>query len=553
MSRIALVLGGGVSLGTYVAGAVIELLTALERNRRGPCTVEVIAGASAGALVGALAARALAINPNLLPWIEKAWVEGVDAERLLNPAREDRSGLLDVSVLDELSSALITAEPASDDRRSAAAGSPIGVGIALSNLLGVRYRFRYGFLNAPDRYFGTRVYRDAVELEVAPEAGARDPVWERMRQAAVASASFPFAFPPRPLVRARTEFPGAYLPELAVPSGGRDREITMWYADGGLFQNEPLGLAKRLVERRPDHRSEAWSYILVDPYMEMEPEDREAPFHPPRTPAQAAACLARAVLGQSAARDWIRANKTNARLEILAELVKRLPDWGDRLCDPEAVALGRAIGELAERVAEMKVAVRQGGSAAGGGDPALTYLDENLRRVRSDPRFAPVLARVETRAARTRLAKLIFILEAAGGLRDKEVMPLYLVSPPSAGSLSGDFMANFGGFFSREWRANDFRAGRRDARALLESRLSHLVEYRPDPPAAYQVEELEGSFERMPAAARRRLDTYLHREADRLVAEFDAGFPASLLAWAWKPIVRRWAKDRILEGLRRAG
>lgn len=547
MSRIALVLSGGVSLGSYVAGAVTEILTALERNRRAPCTVDVIAGASAGSVVGAMAARSLAVNPSLLPWMEKVWVDAVDARVLLNSARANRAGLLDISVFEELSAALITSAPAADDRRAAAAGSPLRVGIALSNLQGIRYRMRYGFLNAPGRFYGTRVYRDWVELEVGAHAGPKDPVWERMRRAAVASASFPFAFPPQPLVRDVRDFPGAYWPDSQNDAPG---QRTMWYADGGLFQNEPVGLAKRLVERWPDHRSEEWSYILVDPYMETEPDDVERNFRPPRTPIDAADCLARAVLGQGAALDWIRANKTNARLEILVELARHLPELGDRLCDPQELAVGHTVGQLAELVAEMKVAVRHKAENAGRGDPVLEFLDENIRRLEADPRFAPTLARVEPRAARTRLAKLIFILESLGGLRDKQFMPLYLIAPPAVGSLSGDFMGNFGGFFSREWRANDFRAGRRDARNLLESQLSHLVAYEPDPPEAYEVHEMEGSFEAMPPDGRRGLEDYIRQESDRVLEELDAGFPANLFGWAWRPLVRRWAGRRIMDALR---
>lgn len=542
--RLALILGGGVSLGTYVAGAVTEILLALERSPDEPPTVDVIAGSSAGALTAALAARAVAVNPGVVPWMEKLWVDGADADVLLNPGRGDRSALLDGAVLDELSRALVTANAASDDRPSAAMGRTLRVGIALSGLDGVRYDLPYGFLNVPDRSYGTRIYRDWIELDIPGGVAPDDPVWERMRAAAVASASFPLAFPPRPLRRERREYPGGRL-----PGDPADDTVTRWYTDGGLFDNEPLGLAKRLVERFPDHRSADWRYVLVDPYMRSEPGGGDALPAAPSSPARTADRLARAVLGQGAALDWIRANKINARLEILQALVERLPELGDRLCDPEAVAVGRRIGELAERVAEMKVAVRRGGPTAPAADPVVAYLDENVARIEDDPRFAPVLEGVETRAARTRLAKLIFVLEAAGGLRDKEPMPLYLVAPPEAGDLSGDFMANFGGFFHRQWRENDFRAGRRDARRLLEGHLGDAIRYRPDPDPAYDVRPLESGFEAIPTAGRRTLEAFVDREAARTLDDLDPGFPASLLGWLWKPAVRRWAKRRILEAL----
>jgi len=263
MTKIALVLGGGVSLGSYIGGAVSELLHAFRNNSLrsdgGPVRVHVITGTSAGAINAALAARTLAVNPELLPWIERAWVEIAAAEHLLNPDRPDRRGWLDDSALEDLSRALVTADPASDDAFDRVAGDPLRVGLTLANLYGVRYDMPYGFLNVPERSFGTRRHADAVTFEFTRRGtGADDPDWEALRRAALASSAFPFAFPVRSLVRSRADYPGATL-----PPGGDD--LTMWYLDGGLFDTAPLGLAKRLVEREPGFRDDDWRYVLVEP------------------------------------------------------------------------------------------------------------------------------------------------------------------------------------------------------------------------------------------------------------------------------------------------
>lgn len=543
MTRLALVLGGGVSLGTYVAGATLELLRALGETRERRVKLHVIAGSSAGALNAALAARAVTVNPSLLRWLERVWVDVIDADLLLDPGRPDRSGLLDASALDELSRVLVTADPASDDRPSPACGDPLRVGLALSNLDGVPYDFRYGFLNPPDRFYGSRIHRDWIEFELAPGQPASDDVWEALRRASLASAAFPFAFPPRALERRVSDYPGADFPD------GVSRDVRMWYTDGGLFDNEPVGLAKRLVERFPDHRGADWRYVLIDPYMESAGEGGGAPGAAPDSAIRLTGQLARALLGQAATLDWLTANKVNARLEMLEELVSRLPDLGDSLLDPAAVDLGRSIGELAERVAEMKVTVARG-PVGSGGDPVIEYLDRNVDRIAADPRFAPVLARFETRAARTRMAKLIFILESTAGLRDKEVMALYLIAPPAEDELHGDFLGNFGGFFSREWRLNDFRAGRRDARRLIEGQLGDLLDYRPDVPDAYRVESLDASLDAMPARSREQLRRFVEAETGRFVDRLSPGVVGSLFGWLWKPVVRRWAGRRALEALR---
>ncbi len=135
MTRIALVLGGGASLGSYIGGAVSEVIRAVEGNRRrNRVVIDVITGASAGALNAGLAARCLSVNRNLLPWIEKAWVDAADASVLLDPARPQREGWLDVSALEELTRALVDSAPASDDEPSKAGSKTIRVGFTLANL-----------------------------------------------------------------------------------------------------------------------------------------------------------------------------------------------------------------------------------------------------------------------------------------------------------------------------------------------------------------------------------------------------------------------------------
>jgi hypothetical protein len=546
MTRIAIVLGGGASLGSYIGGALTEILTAVEQNRgRHRAVIDVITGSSAGALNGALAARALTVNRHLLPWIERAWVDGADVSVLLDPARRERGGWLDGSALDELVHALVAADPASDDEPSPAAGRTVRVGFTLANLYGVPHDYRVRFLNAPERTFGTRVHADHIRFELAGKSRAGDPVWRRMAGAAVASASFPFAFPPRRIDRDPSEYPEA---SLATDGDGR---LDMWYVDGGLFDNAPLGLARSLVELDEGHRADDRRYLFVEPTLQGSAFDPAAPDGPPGTITGMAAALARAVLGQGAAQDWIHANRINSRLVILRALVGRLPEIAPELAEAGALGLGRYIGELAETVAEMQCSA---GAAAGtdADDPVVDHLDSQIERIESDPAYADALGRIGSRAGRSRLAKVIFVLEAAGDLQNKDVLPLYLVAPERIGGLSGDFLAGFGGFFSREWRANDFRAGRRDARRVLEESLQDVLSYEPGHAAAYRVEELEPDFNAIPAAGKAKLDALVDTEADHVLAELQPGPLAAAFGWAWKPVVRRWARDRVRAALRSA-
>lgn len=546
MTKIALVLGGGASLGSYIAGAVTEILQAVETNRRkdGVC-IDVIAGASAGALNAAVAARALVVNRHLLPWLERAWVDAADASVLLDAGRPFREGWLDVAALEELTRALVDAERASDDEPSPAAGSTVRVGFTLSNLYGVRYDHAYTFLNAPERPYGTRVHADRIDFELPGRARAGDPIWKEMSEAAVASASFPFAFPPRRIARDRNDYPGARF-------GEPEARVDMWYLDGGLFDNAPLGLARDLVERNPDHRGEDRRYLFVEPSLQSSVAGPTAHDGPPGSIAGMAVALATAVLGQGAVRDWNRANGINARLEIVQAIVERLPEVAPDIADPGAVAIGRYIGELAERVAEMQVTAGEAAVIASSPDPVDDHLAAQVQRIESDPKYAGTLSRVETRAGRSRLAKLVFSLEAAADLQNKDILPLYLVAPEKMGSLAGDFLANFGGFFNREWRANDFRAGRRDARRVLEQSLGDAIVYEPADDQAYSATDGNFGFDAIPDAGKARLEALVTGEADRVLAELRPGALASALGWAWKPVVRRWVAERTMQAIRGA-
>ena len=534
MTNIALILSGGASLGAYTGGAVTELFRAFEGNRHGSnVRVGVITGSSSGALTAALAARALIVNPSLLPWVERAWIDGMDASIFMNPRPDKRSSILDGAALEEMSRALITADPASDDRPSPLLGDSLQLGITLSNLHGVRYELGYSFRNSPERSFGTRLFDDWIGFGLSRDDGARAPVWEEIRRAAVASASFPFAFPPRLLRRDASDFPGAVL-----PAGSTDMD--MWYTDGGLFNNEPVALAKRLADGSP-HSGGDWRYLLVDPFLRETAEAGKPPPAEPRSAVQVAGLLAGALLGQGGAKDWIRANRTNERLEILHSLVDRLPEIAESLTDPEAFELGRLVGELAERVCDRRVP-----SGSDGGDPVLELLEEHIGRIQA--RYPEVLGRVETRAARSRLAKLIFLIEAAGGLDDKESMPFYLVAP--TGGLAGDFLGNFGGLFSREWREADFRAGRRDARRVIESALGDVISYEADEEAAYQVPELDASYDALSPAQRRTFEDLIEARVGRQITAIDAGPLGSLLGFLWRPALRRWGTRRLIDFLR---
>lgn len=514
MTRLALVLGGTGSLGTYTGGAVSEILRALERNRRQtPAEVRVVTGASGGALAAATAARSLTVNPEVTPWADRFWLEGFRAEHLLNPRRADRSGFLDDRPLEEMLGHLVDGPSASDDRPGAALGSSLQLGFCLTDLTGTTTA------DGADRHAGSARFR------LDAERGAGDPVWGQVLEAALAAASVPLLLPLRRLAREAT---------LGHETEGSDR---YWTGDG-LGTERPLTLARQLVESFPDHADGDWRYLVVEPRLGR----RSAASTAPTGVADAARLLSRAALGRGAELDLLRTAEEEERTGLLRSLVHRLPQIHGRLEDSDAVGLGRRIGELAERVAERETP----GEDDEVGDPVLDHLDRSLRAIQARPDYAPAFRGVESRAGRTRLAKLIMVLEAAAGLRNRGDRQVHLIAPEPDQPLAGDRLAGFGGLFEASWRAADFASGRRDARQLLEGPLSDVVDYRPDREEAYRAQPDRGS---LGAGARSRLGRHVEAEVGRLLEEIGPGGIRGLLFRMARPALRRSIARKVVEAV----
>ena len=92
--RVCLTLSGGASLGAYQAGASAALLAALEciRDDHGiDVRVDAIGGASAGSIVGLIAAHALLEGGDGCRLLHEAWVERVTVDTLLRGGARGRS------------------------------------------------------------------------------------------------------------------------------------------------------------------------------------------------------------------------------------------------------------------------------------------------------------------------------------------------------------------------------------------------------------------------------------------------------------------------------
>ncbi len=258
--RIALTLPGGMSLGTFEAGAVSALLTGIGQVNAvapGAVRVDCISGASAGALSALLAARVLMAGEHAVPMFHRAWVSGPSLGRL--QGRRPRAPLSlrhARAIAREYRSA---PAPADGSRRQA---SPVTLTIPLGCLRGYPETIT---LDTGATVTGMR-YLDVAKHTLEPIAAGSRPgtpqagEWSKATDEAIASASHPLMFPPawlddHNLAGVRCINGG----DVETKDGdgqtngddqqaGTRRRRGLWYTDGGLLDNAPLGACVDAVQ-----------------------------------------------------------------------------------------------------------------------------------------------------------------------------------------------------------------------------------------------------------------------------------------------------------------
>jgi predicted acylesterase/phospholipase RssA len=269
--RVAMAWNGGVSLAVWMGGVAVEL-DAARRAHLGPDTgrggaasstlyhamcaafdrslvIDILSGASAGGLNGALLAAAIRKGRRLPPsLLRREWIDIGDFLGLLQPmSRRDPPSLMrggssidDQGVfyksLRPMFAAILDTDEAEDEERIAC-NSPqpikpldVALDVMMTNVYGEPRRFLdvWGFELAAREYRSPLHFRQDGHFTV-----------DNLAAAARASASFPVAFEPF-----KVEGDAAGLASLPA---------SRYAIDGGLLENAPIDAAIRLVPTRPAH------------------------------------------------------------------------------------------------------------------------------------------------------------------------------------------------------------------------------------------------------------------------------------------------------------
>jgi predicted acylesterase/phospholipase RssA len=422
--RVTLTLSGGASLGAYQAGATAALLEALGhvREEHGvDVRVDAVGGASAGAIVGLMAAYSLLEGVSGCEVLHEAWVERVSIDTLLRRGSRGPASL--ERVREELPDLL------GSGKRAPAQEHPLALHVALTGLRGLTYELE-GLRR--DESVPAVTFADWKDFALDPGGGPTQYFQPWLRSpldAVIASASHPGAFAPRVLDRREDRDDYQRQGILNLPRSG-----WLWYTDGGLVQSEPVGRTLAAARRIEGPEDAYRLNLMIDPRSE-EPTDAEK-WSDRDYDASWASGLGRAlsVLPEQALYEDLRKlQRDNRRIEWLGDLERALD------------------GHLDER-------------AADGLRRLVELIDEERDELRAgDARRTAVQAD----ASATELLR--GAIERISGLAHKDPVAVDVISPllladrdhvASVGDLlAGEMMGDFGGFLQADLRRSDFALG----------------------------------------------------------------------------------------------
>ncbi len=467
--KLAITIAGAVSLGSYEAGVLYEVLDAIHQHNTNPATtddnrvmIDVLTGASAGGMTAIILAQKLLYcagdfhgpydNPLYNLWVKRISLAGLQSTQDDEPALNSlfSSDLIE-TISNEALKARYATTPPSPPQRHAGVGELIRVGVALTNLNGVGY----GYPVAPSGKFVYLDYGDQLTREVVGSSSDTADFWEPLRRAAIACGAFPIAFRTQDVQRSAKTEPDDYAGENLEPWDADPATFT--YSDGGILQNQPLGMAKNLVDMIDQHlQQEKRFYLFVSPHAK-DPQANDS-FHGASADyLHLSQRLLDVVMGQAGFEDWITAKGVNERVALLDSRAAGLRD---------AILHGAIdVPSLATTAESLLRLFFVNGEHWPPGATKPETLSQAQARIAAQYRDdISALSGKPGQPEAFRDAVLAF--ETAAGLGARDLMTIYGVIATES-ELAGAGLQAFLGFFDQRFRDHDYDVGRTNARKVL--------------------------------------------------------------------------------------
>jgi predicted acylesterase/phospholipase RssA len=471
--RLAITIAGAVSLGSYEAGVLYEVLDAIHQHNASSgvtddekILIDVMTGASAGAMTAAIVAQKMLYSANEFrdPYdnpLYNVWVKRINLDGLLETMDETTgkaepalrsifsSNMVEKIAEDSLLGRYETGKWPAPITHMAAARS-ISVGMTLTNLNGVDY----GYDMQPCGKFIYTRHEDQMTRVVSVDGTDSPEVWRELADASVASGAYPLAFRAKEMDRRRAEYEkGGLEPWTDDPS-------RFTYTDGGVLQNEPLGMAKNLVDAIDKHwYNDSRFYLFVSPHGRNSSadatfcEENADYFHMMKR-------LAKVLLGQSEFQDWITAVEMNEQIALMDARASELA---------EKLRLGEIKSGSLKRTAEGLLKVLFTQPTRTGTRQVAKIGTESLAeaRRRIEHQYKEEIAGLGVGSySADAFRDTVLAFETAANLGQCDYMRIYGIAV-SEELLAGAELSAFLGFFDERYRVHDYDRGRMVARLVL--------------------------------------------------------------------------------------
>ena len=532
--RVAITIAGAVSLGAYEAGVMYELLEAFSFHNSGypekdgaptepnvdKIYIDVITGASAGGMTAAMLAETLMFrgaelrsaqdNPFYNAWVKRISLKGLVH---LDSSEGKWNSLLSSDLITEIGDEMLVDPmkvPPTGPHNTLEPGAPLRIGLALTNLNGVDYMIPivgsdeggFNYTRSVDQRLFMVHPDNTAGLDIrTPDGKTISAKWEDLRDAAVACGAFPFAFRPQDIQRDEKEYINSVTPlwpgspdkadagttyiTLKEDSNKEAPKKPAWdfaYTDGGVLQNQPLGIAKDLVDHGVKQRLEvakARAHVAHNHGAAEAVENEIGHIHrdadnriyvfvsPNEVKSSANDAFARDIniekmlpdivevyLRQAQFHDWIMAETVNQKIRILDirahQLAKELRE--NRITNiPGLLQAADNLNDLLFRENEEKKQEAYDRLKHQYNVEVNGFNDSPNKDLLVDAFVAGIAA-----------------LEAAAHLGDRDKMHIIAVLADGKRELAGSGIASFVGFFNEAYREHDYRVGRTKARIYLE-------------------------------------------------------------------------------------
>jgi patatin-related protein len=280
--RLALVMNGGVSLAIWMGGVTVEVNRLIEGDSiygevldllRSEVRVDVIAGASAGGINGAMLAAMISHQndrANELDNLRRIWIEDGSLGRMFRPPMQKKPPSLmkgDEFFLPRLQQVF---EDLTSGEPTPAETSPIRLTLTTTLLKAMTRGFAddFGSLIVDADHRGEFTFRRGAGLPDDFDKREDGQIANRLALASRCTASFPGAFEPSFVPIGRSEEDAQRDPDRPDMKGYANFSSSRFCADGGALVNKPFRPAIRGIFAQPasdEQIRRVLAYVVPDP------------------------------------------------------------------------------------------------------------------------------------------------------------------------------------------------------------------------------------------------------------------------------------------------